>query len=188
MEIRIKKAKISKGGCVEVTYTDEIGNEIAMKGKNKCHNDLRVAFAAMVPYFADLTEQKEADRIDWDNLEGTDTVEILRRLDVSQFSIGGDVNNRIVTLSGKRTLYTSKVLNLNAPGVEMDSEAFEWSHIDEFDLALENLLFEVKEYVVNNKWEIEQKSLFDGDPDDPFANATPTDDVPPIEQPAENVA
>lgn len=63
--ISIKKAKLSKGGCVEATYFDAEGNEICLKGKNKCHNDLRVALSALVPYFADLTEQKEADRIDW---------------------------------------------------------------------------------------------------------------------------
>lgn len=188
MEIKIKKAKLSKGGCVEATYIDEDGNEITLKGKNKCHNDLRVAFAALVPYFADLTEQKEADGIDWDNLDGADTVECLRKLDVTGVSIGGDENNRIVTMTGKRTLLTSRVLNLNAPGVEMESETFEWSHIDDFDLALQNLIFEVKEYIVNRKWEVEQKTLFDGDPDDPFANTTVTTDAPPIEQPAENVA
>ena len=68
-DIRIKKVKLSKGGCVEASYTDADGNEITLKGKNKCHNDLRVALAALVPYFADLTEQKEADDIDWSNLE-----------------------------------------------------------------------------------------------------------------------
>lgn len=188
MEIKIKKAKLSKGGCVEATYIDEDGNEIALKGKNKCHNDLRVAFAALVPYFADLTEQKEAERIDWDNPQDAETVELLRKLDVTGVSIGGDENNRIVTLTGKRTLLTSRVLNLNAPGVEMESETFEWTHIDAFDLDLQNLIFEVKEYIVNRKWEVEQKSLFDGDPDDPFAGADPTDEVPTIEPPSENVA
>lgn len=188
MEIQIKKAKLSKGGCIEASYIDEEGNEVTLKGKNKCHNDLRVAFAALVPYFADLTEQKEADGIDWNNLEEAKTVELLRRLDVTGVSIGGDENNRIVTVTGRRTLLTSRVLNLNSPGVEMESETFEWSHIDDFDLALQNLIFEVKEYILNRKWEVEQKSLFEGDPDDPFANVSATEDVPFIEHPTETVA
>lgn len=187
MEIKIKKAKLSKGGCVEATYIDVDGNEITLKGKNKCHNDLRIAFAALVPYFADLTEQNEADSIDWDDLEGADTVERLRKLDVTGFSVGGDENNRIVTMTGKRTLLTSRVLNLNAPGVEMESETFEWSHIDNFDLALQTLIYEVKEYIVNRKWE-EERTLFDGDPDDPFGEATPTDDVAPVDTPFDSVA
>ena len=65
MEIKVKKAKISKGGRVEASYTDVDGNEITLKGKNVCHNDLKVATAKLIPYFADLTEQKESDFINW---------------------------------------------------------------------------------------------------------------------------
>lgn len=143
-EIKIKKAKLSKGGCIEASYIDADGNEITLKGKNKCHNDLRVALAALVPFFADLTEQKEADSIDWHNLESAENVDLLRKLDVTGLSIGGDDNNRIITMTGRRTLITSRVLNLNAPGVEMESETFEWGHVDDFDLAVQGFVFEVK--------------------------------------------
>lgn len=187
-DIKIKKAKLSKGGTVEASYIDADGNEITLKGKNKCHNDLRVALSALVPYFADLTEQKESDKIDWDNLETAENVELLRKLDVTGLSIGGDDNNRIITMTGRRTLITSRVLNLNAPGVEMESETFEWPHIDDFDLAVQDFIYEVKEYIQNKKWEVAQPSLFDGDPDDPFAGAEPTDNVPSIEPSADNVA
>ena len=187
-DIRIKKAKLSKGGCIEASYIDADGNEITLKGKNKCHNDLKVALAALVPYFADLTEQKEADNINWDNLESAENVDLLRKLDVTGLSIGGDDNNRIITMTGRRTLITSQIPNPNSPDVEMESETFEWEHIDEFDLAVQNLIYEVKEYIVNRKWEVVQATLFDGDPDDPFAGAEPTNDAPPVEQPAENVA
>ena len=37
-EIKIKKAKLSKGGCVEASYIDADGNEITLKGKNKSHS------------------------------------------------------------------------------------------------------------------------------------------------------
>lgn len=187
-DIKIKKAKLCKGCCIEASYIDADGNEITLKGKNKCHNDLRVALAALVPYFADLTEQKEADSIDWSMLESAENVELLRKLDVTGVSIGGDSNNRIITMTGKRTLITSRVLNLNAPGVEMGSETFEWEHIDDFDLAVQDFIYEVKEYIVNRKWEVVQNTLFDGDPDDPFAGADPTDDAPSVEEPTENVA
>lgn len=188
-EIKIKKAKLCKGGCVEVSYIDTDGNEVTLKGKNKCHNDLRVAFAALVPYFADLTEQKEADRIDWDNLGSAENVDLLRNMDVTGVSIGGDNNNRIVTMSGNRKLFTSRILNLNAPGVEMESETFEWGHVDDFDIMLSGVIYEVKEYVLNRKWEVVQAELsFDGNPDDPFAGVDAADDVPPVESPAENVA
>lgn len=189
MGIKIKKAKLNKGGTVEATYVDADGNEITLKGKNKCHNDLKVAFSHLVPFFADLTEQKEADLIDWTDLEGADTVDLLRKLDVSGVSIGGDESNRIVTLTGRRTLFTSRILNLNSPGVEMESESFEWGHIDDFDMALQSVVFEVKEYIENRKWEVMQMEInFDGDPDDPFAGAEPTADLPAVEEYAESVA
>lgn len=187
--IIIRKAKLAKGGTVEVSYIDIDGNEVSLKGKNKCHSDLRNAFAGLVPFFADLTEQKEADSIDWDDLASESNTEFLRRLDVTGFSIGGDENNRVVTMSGKRTLITSRVLNLNAPGVEMGSETFEWPHINEFDVVLEQAVFEVKEYLINRKWEVVQGELdFDANPEDPFAEAQPTQEVQPIAQPEEVVA
>lgn len=65
MEIKIKKAKLTKGGTIEATYIDEDGNEITLKGKNTVHVDLKARLAALIPYFAELTEQKEADRYDW---------------------------------------------------------------------------------------------------------------------------
>lgn len=45
--------------------------------------------------------------------------------------------NPIVTLTGKRTLNTSKVLNINTPGVELNSETLDWIHIDDFDVAVQ---------------------------------------------------
>lgn len=187
--IIIRKAKLAKGGTVEVSYIDIDGNEVSLKGRNKCHADLRNAIAGLVPFFADLTEQKEADSIDWDDLASESNTELLRRLDVTGFSIGGDENNRVVTMSGKRTLITSRVLNLNAPGVEMGSETFEWPYINEFDVVLEQAVFEVKEYLINRKWEVVQGELdFDANPEDPFAEAQPTNDVRPIAHPEEVVA
>lgn len=189
MEIKIKKAKLSKGGTVETSYTDVDGNEIMLKGKNKCHNDLRVAFARLVPFFADLTEQKEADSIDWNDIESAANVELLRKMDVTGISIGGDDNNPIITMTGKRTLFTSRILNLNAPGVEMNSESFEWGHVDDFDVAIQEVLYEVKEYVISRKWEVIQPELnFDGNSEDPFGDVAQTNDVQPVEHPVESVA
>lgn len=49
-EISISKAKVIKGGAVEATYIDADGNEITMKGHNRCHNDLLVALSGLVPF------------------------------------------------------------------------------------------------------------------------------------------
>ncbi len=189
IRVKVKKAKLIKGGSVEASYTDQDGNEITIKGKNKCHNDLRVAIARLVPYFADITEQREAGSIDWSDLESTDNIELLRKIEVTGVSIGGDDTNQIVTLTGKRTLFTSRILNLNSPGIELDSETFDWSHTADFDIAVQGFFYEVEQYIVNRKWEVVQMELdFEGNPDDPFASAAATDGVASIEAPVESVA
>lgn len=189
MDIKIKKAKLSRSGTVEAVYIDTDGNEIALKGTNKCHHDLREAFSRLIPFFTDLTEQKEADLIDWDNLEGEVTVDALRKMDVTGISIGGSDENPFITMTGRRTLFTSRILNLNSPGVEMNSETFEWSHIDDFDIAVQAVLFEVKEYIVNRKWEVVQMEFDFGDGnDDPFGEADPTDEAVPVAEYAESMA
>lgn len=176
MDIKIKKAKIIKGGCVEATYTDIDGNEITIKGKNVCHNDLKVAASKLVPYFADLTEQKEADLIRWDNLESVENIDLLRKIEVTGISIGGDDVNQVVTVSGKRTLFTSKVLNITAPCVELSSETVDWEHIEDFDVAVQGFFYEVGLYITERKWQVVQSEInFDGDADDPFSVAEPTD-------------
>ena len=190
MEIKIRKAKISKNGILEVSYIDPEGNDITMKGKNKIHHDLRVAFSRLVPFFADLTEQKEADSIDWDNLESEENIELLRVLDVSGISFGSDDSFPVITMTGKRSLRSAQVLNLNSPGVDANSETLEWSHIDDFDIAVSAVKFEVKEYIINRKWEeIQLEINFDANPDDPFDQEGETEYVDmPIEEPVPEVA
>ena len=185
-DIKIKKAKVSTNGFVEASYTDADGNDVTLKGKHKCHLDLRIALAKLAPYFADLTEQKEADCIDWDNLDSTENAELLRKLVVTGVSAGSDETNPSITMTGKRTLLTSRVLNLNSPCVELDNDSFMWEHLGEFDIAVQNFFYEVKLYIQERKWEVVQQSLdFEGT-DDPFASApTPTESVEPIEEPVE---
>lgn len=181
--MKIKKAKLAKSGCLEAVYTDTDGNEVSLKGFNKCHDDLRKAFDRLTPFFADLTEQKEADKINWDDIESDENSELLNNLCVSGLSIGGDANNEIITMTGKRTLLTRRVLNLNAPGVEMDSETFEWPHVSEFDVAVQGVLYEVEQYLFHKKWQVVQLEFdFDGNPDDPFADPQSTEDAAPVEE------
>ena len=87
MSIKIKKAKLTKGGTIEATYIVVDGNEIYIKGKNTVHVDLKTRLAELIPYFAELTEQKEADRYDWDNANSQENIDLMRRLDVSGVSL-----------------------------------------------------------------------------------------------------
>ena len=63
--MKISKAKLTKGGTLEVAFVDDDGNDVTMKGKNIVHEDLRNRLNALIPYFAELTEQREAPMIDW---------------------------------------------------------------------------------------------------------------------------
>lgn len=180
MSIKIKKAKLTKGGTIEATYIDEDGNEISIKGKNTVHVDLKTRLAELIPYFAELTEQKEADRYDWDNANSQENIDLMRRLDVSGVSLGGDDNCPIATLTGRRTLMTSKVLNINTPPTDLDADDSGWSRAEDFRFAIDAFFYEVEQYILERKWAVKQAEFDFDNEEDPFANVGITADVEPI--------
>lgn len=192
MSIKIKKAKLTKGSTIGATYIDEDGNEITIKGKNTVHVDLKTRLAELIPYFAELTEQKEAERYDWDNANSQENIDLMRRLDVSGVSLGGDDNCPIATLTGRRTLMTSKVLNLNTPPTDLDADDSGWPRAEDFRFAIDAFFYEVEQYILERKWAVKQAELDFDNEEDPFANAGITSDVEPIadtpKDPAEKVA
>ena len=74
--MKIKKARLTKGGSLEVSFIDDDGNDITMKGKNPVHNDLKKRLNALIPYFAELTEQREVPMIDWDYLDSEENEDL----------------------------------------------------------------------------------------------------------------
>lgn len=179
--MEIRKAKLAKGGTIEATYIDDDGNEINIKGKNIAHNDLRNRLSALVPFFADLTEQREAVDIDWRNLDSEENEKLLYLLEVRGVALSGDETMPIVIMSGCRTLMTSKVLNLNSPATDIGEDASDWEHADDFRCAIDAFFWEVGLYIREKKWGIKQSEFnFDEDSDDPFSNADATDDVEPF--------
>jgi hypothetical protein len=180
MDIKIKKAKLTKSSTIEATYIDEDGNEITIKGKNTVHVDLKTRLAALIPYFADLTEQKEADRYDWVNPDSQENIDLMRRLDVTGVSLGGDDNCPIATLTGRRTLMSSKVLNINTPPTDLDSDDSGWIRAEDFRFAIDAFFYEVHQYITEKKWAVKQGEFVFENSDDPFANAGITADVESI--------
>lgn len=171
MSIKIKKAKLTKGSTIEASYIDEDGNEITIKGKNTVHVDLKTRLAELIPYFAELPEQKEADRYDWENANSQENIDLMRRLDVSGVSLGGDDNCPIATLTGRRTLMTSKVLNLNTPPTDLDADDSGWPRAEDFRFAIDAFFYEVEQYILERKWSVKQAELDFENEEDPFANA-----------------
>lgn len=134
-EITIKKAKLTRTGTLEATYIDKDGNNITYKGQDKCHKDLRAALSALIPFFAELTEQREAQHINWECLDGEENTALLCKLEVTGIGIGGEEDNPRVTMTGRRTLFTTQLLSLTSPGIEIERTR-EWKHVEEFDKAL----------------------------------------------------
>lgn len=122
MDLNISKAKLTKKGCLEVVYADKEGNDIVFKGINPVHPDLKDSLNKLIPYIVDITEQKESQYINWERPESCLEDEFFKKFNVTGVSIGGDSSFEVCVLTGKRTLMTSKVLNLCSPGIGFDPD------------------------------------------------------------------
>lgn len=164
---------------MEVSFVDDDGNDVTMKGKNPVHNDLKERLNALIPYFAELTEQREVPMINWAELDSEENESLLHRISVTGVTIKGeDDDDRQCVMTGKRTLSTSKVLNLCSPLTGFDHELETYERCDDLRDAVDAFLFEAKAYVKDKKWSIVHTEInFDGNPDDPFANVDATVDV-----------
>lgn len=188
MELKIKKAKLTKSGSVEATYIDKDGNEITIKGNHRAHPDLRGCLQALVPFFAMLTEQKEADVINWSDIESEENKDLLKQISVSAVTKGGDESSPFIVMSGKRILMTRKVLNLCSPGVDLGDEALD--HGEEFDMAIQAFLYEVEQYILDRKYDTDGVLDFNeadtyGNTDDPFGAADATVNIDAVAIPDE---
>lgn len=173
--MRITKAKVTGNGHLEASYVDDDENSIDYKGKNPVHPDLRAALDKLVPYFADLTEQAH---VDFGHVDDAATNTALQEFCVCSVSVKGAEESEGCTLSGKRTLLTSKVLNLNSPFTGFSSENEEYAYCDDLRDAVQAFFYEVEQYIVNKKWAFVQKEIDFTNADDPFAGeAESTDSV-----------
>ena len=170
--MEILKAKITKDNTLVATYKDENGTT-TVEGKNLVTNDLKRAFSMLVPHMAFLCEQKEAEnRLSLDELP--DNIETI--LEVTGYTVGGDGDSKGVTVTGKRFLKSSKVLNLNTPFTKFNDENEQYDFQFELEQAIEQCDFEVREYLFNKKWKVVQQEFsFEDTPAD--ISADPIEDI-----------
>lgn len=170
--MEILKAKITKDNTLVATYKDENGTT-TVEGKNLVTNDLKRAFSMLVPHMAFLCEQKEAEnRLSLDELP--DNIETI--LNVTGYTVGGDGDSKGVTVTGKRFLKSSKVLNLNTPFTKFNDENEQYDFQFELEQAVEQCDFEVREYLFNKKWKVVQQEFsFEETPAD--ISADPIEDI-----------
>lgn len=170
--MEILKAKITKDNTLVATYKDENGTT-TVEGKNLVTNDLKRAFSMLVPHMAFLCEQKEAEnRLSLDELP--DNIETI--LEVTGYTVEGDGDSKGVTVTGKRFLKSSKVLNLNTPFTKFNDENEQYDFQFELEQAVEQCDFEVREYLFNKKWKVVQQEFsFEEAPAD--ISADPIEDI-----------
>lgn len=151
-----------------MVYADKEGNDIIFKGINPVHADLKESLNKLVPYIVDITEQKEAGYINWERPESCLEDEFFKKFNVTGVSIGGDSSFEVCVLTGKRTLMTSKVLNLCSPGIGFDPDNESYMHCEEFRDAVYSFLYEAELYVTENKCSEIQREFDFKDGEDPF--------------------
>lgn len=177
-EPKIKKA-ILNGRQLTVTYTEfrpEGDKDITVKSEIPAHKDCTDAFKKLVPHFILLTEMKESDKLSAeaaavgiDNISPDDDY---LNAEVIGIKIGKNDNNTdTVTIIGGRLLKLGGSVDFNSPAQELESSGgeFEYPYINELNLAIQGILFEVRQYLFNGKFAITQTTIeFEATPDAPF--------------------
>lgn len=75
---------------------------------------------------------------------------------------------------------SSKVLNLNTPPIDIESDDMAWDRAEEFRFAIDAFFYEVAQYVTERKWALKQAEITFDNEDDPFANTDAPSDAVPI--------
>ena len=75
---------------------------------------------------------------------------------------------------------SSKILNLNTPPTDLNAEDSGWERADDFRFAINAFFYEVKEYITERKWSVNQTEFDFENEDDPFAHAGIPEELEPI--------
>lgn len=179
-EPKIKKAVLN-GRQLTVVYTEfyaEGEKDITVKSGIPVHKDCTDAFKKLVPHFILLTEMKESDKVSHraadvgiENI-GIDDDDDFKNADVYGIKMGkSDNNTDTVTLMGERFLQAGGSVDFCSLAQELKSSGseFEYPYINELNLAVQAVTYEVKEYLFNSKYAVTQTTLdFEVVPDAPF--------------------
>lgn len=179
-EPKIKKAVLN-GRQLTVVYTEfypEGEKDITVKSEIPVHKDCTDAFKRLVPHFILLTEMKESDKVSRRASDvGIENIGIgddddFKNADVYGIKLGKNDNNTdTVTLMGERFLQMGGSVDFSSLAQELESSGseFEYPYINELSLAIQAVLYEVKEYLFNGKYAVTQTTLdFEVAADVPF--------------------
>lgn len=193
-EPKIKNA-ILNGRQLTVTYTEyrpEGDKDITVKSDIPAHKDCTDSFKRLVPHFILLTEMKEADKLSIEaesmGIENISADDDYLNAEVTGIKIGKNDNNTdTVTIIGGRLLKLGGSVDFSSPAQELESSGgeFEYPYINELNLVVQGIIFEVKQYLFNGKYAINQTTIdFEAVPDAPFESGkmidTDTGEITPI--------
>lgn len=170
--INIKKLKIDKHNRLVATYINEEGGKVTYEGAYPVHVDLLTNLVSLVPFLVDITEQKEAESINWQDPFGEVTTQKLKNLMVTGVNITGDEAEPKVVLIGRRVLASRKMVQINTPAIELEGS---YPHTFYLQGRIDDLLEEATKYIVDKKYAVTQHEM-DFDSEDPFA-VDETEDV-----------
>lgn len=154
-QIKIRKAKITKKGTLEVSYdeiiTDNAHPVINKYGKNdghKAHEDLIASFKNLNVHMAIVCEQVRtreiASKIAAKDFVHKDDAAILDSIVVTAIAIGGD-DSEGCTLIGTRKLKDGSSLNLVSPFIKYHDSNYAFA--EELQQDLSAAIYEVDEYL-----------------------------------------
>jgi hypothetical protein len=154
-QIKIRKAKLTKKGTLEVSYDEiitgartSIINKLNKIDANKAHEDLITAFASLNPHMAIIAEQvrtqeKSNKIVAKDFIHKDDTI-ILDAIKVTGIAVGGD-DLEGVTLIGTRKLKDGSILNIVSPFTKYHESPYAFA--EELMQDVQVVISEVEEYL-----------------------------------------
>lgn len=179
-KLSIQKARVTSKGCLEATYVDQEGNIINLKGSDPVHIDMKVVLRKLVPYMADITEQRDMENYRWNEpYDSQDNDELVGRMNVTGVTSKGSADSREVVLVGNRILGINKVMSIITPpvGTSLDGESY--GRCEDMRDLVDEFFYEVNLYITEKKFGIRQTEIEfneDGDPFDETEEAEPITD------------
>lgn len=148
MSTVIKKAKLYNDKFLEIEFENVerqkddsfVTDQFKLTAGHIVHDDLLKSFAALKPHVITLCELDE-----WENVVGQE--EKLFKYSCTGFTIGGSNEHEGVTLIGRKTLSSKKVLNLITPFTKYDMETTDYEYSEELRIAVLNACAEVIAYL-----------------------------------------
>ena len=176
MEITIKNASIKRILFLKYGYDHYVNSTKFThnsSGDAPIHDDLREAFANLIPHFAFICEEisesvcrESINDIAKGVIQDSET-DHLRKYDVSGFTLGKDSEG--VTISGNKKLESGKSININTPFIKWDD--VDYPFMQELIQTVDLLKSEVYEYIEGKRAPIKHQTIDMFEEDDEEENS-----------------